>query len=465
MSNAVRAGLLALKRAKPAYDEGEAYYLGKAGEVFISDRVRRLLGTRGNRFRVNFARTPVDVLLERTEIAGITSDDAVVESFINGVWSDNQMGLEAKDVHRMAYEFGDSYLIAQPDEDEPNGISAYCHDPRTVRVFYDPSRPRKKSHAIQHWYERGDEENGLSSSGVWLRINVYYGDRTEMWASTTPALEANGGYTLDLDTVEFHMIDEVENPTGIVPVFHFRNGRPYGRPEHADAMPIQDMINKTLITMMSSLEGAGFPQRYVLENESEAATNAFEAAINPSDAPTTGDVPAHEAGPASVFFLNAKSTGQYAVAESSNFLGPVHSLIQQMAAVTDVPMHYFDLTGGMPSGESYRAANGPLDKKVGHNQSQFGVTWREFFEYCLAVNGSVGMAQVSWKPAETFTDKDSWEAAKLQLEAGVPFEQVAAERGYSPKLIEEWRATRDAIRENAAAAALAADKEELGNIA
>lgn len=465
MSDAVRAGLHALKAAKPRYDEGEAYYLGKTGEVFLSDRVRRLLGRNGNRFKVNFARTPVDVLLERTEISGITSADQVVQAFIDGVWADNQMGLEAKDVHRMAYEFGDSYLIAQPDDDEPNGISAYCHDPRTVRVFYDPARPRKKSHAIQHWYERGDEDNGLARGGVWLRVNVYWPDRTEMWASVAPAVESNGGFTMDLGTAEFRLIDEVDNPTGIVPVFHFRNGRPYGRPEHADAMPIQDMINKTLVTMMSSLETAGFPQRWVLENDSEAAQNAFEKGLQPGADATAGDEPTHEAGPAAVFFMQGKSTGQYASAMSSNFLSPVHSLIQQMAAVTDVPMHYFDLTGGMPSGESYRAANGPLDKKVEHNQAQFGVTWREFFEYCLAVNGSVGTAQVNWKPAQVYTDKESWEAAKLQLECGIPEDQIFAERGYSPKLIEEWRATRDAIRENAAAVALAADREELGNIA
>lgn len=431
------ADLIVLAAGRPLYNEAESYYENSVPEVFSSYRLKQLLAKTAGSFRVNFARTPVDVLIERTEISGITSDSPAVEEYLNAMWEENELDLDAKDIHRMVFEFGDSYLIALPDEEAESGVSAYAHDPRYVRVFYDPARPRKKTHAIQTWTERGGAADGNVDGlpeGLWFRANRYYPDRTEMWVSRYPIDDGFGNVLLDVEHLELDLIDAMPNETGVVPVFHFRNQKPYGRPEHADAYGPQNMINKLAITMMASVDYAGFPQRWMLTDDAQGGDQWDQSA------PDQSAEPQYDASPGATWLIeNAKSTGQYEVAQSDNFLKPIHSLVQQMAAVTDTPMHYFDLTGGMPSGESYRAANGPLDKKTEDRQARLARTWREFFEYALMLARiAPADTMLNWKPAHTFTDNDTWLAANQQLAAGIPAEQVWRERGYPEDVIAEW---------------------------
>lgn len=456
----VAAALMSLAANSPRYDEAERYYLGEVPEVIASRKLRRLLGDMGKFYRINYARTPVDSLLEKTQIQGITG--AGDTAFLDDAWEANELGLEAKDVHRRAYEYGDAYIIGWPDPEEPGGVSLYCHDPRDVKVFYDPSRPRKKSHAIHTWMEREGGETG----DLYLRVNMYYPDRVEEYISADRVdndrvtgvaggvLVAAGAAGV-VDLVPYLREDGsngvVENPTpGTVPVFHFRTARPYGRPEHADAYGPQNAINKLIITMMSSVDFAGFPQRYI------ATDNALEPGpvddgLGPIDPNLTeidlaqglANDSQMEAGPGTTWLLSGKNiaVGQFNVAETSNFLAPIESLIKQMAAVTDTPAHYFDRSGQMPSGESFRRAEGPQNAKLADREAQFGVTWHEVFQYIADVNGKGETdAQVSWAPASVQLDKESWDTASVQISTGVPKEQTWRERGYSEDLIDEWDA-------------------------
>src|SRR4051812_16531808 len=115
----VTEALDALRLSQPFYEEAHEYFVGDIQEVFSSQKLRQLIGPTGDRYRVNFARTPVDVLLERTTMNGITSSDDAAVALLTTVWDDNELGQEAKDLHRMTYEYGDAYLIAWPNEDLP----------------------------------------------------------------------------------------------------------------------------------------------------------------------------------------------------------------------------------------------------------------------------------------------------------------------------------------------------------
>lgn len=444
----------------PCYDEAKAFYEGTVPEVINSQRLRELFGSTGRHFRVNYARTPVDALLERTLSQGISCSDTPSLDLLNRVWKANEMGLEAKDVHRRAYEYGDGYIIAWPDEDIDGGVSLYAHDPQTVRVFYDPSQPRRKSHAIHTWRERGNDDNGLDD-GEWFRVNLYYTDRVEQWVSAQPVDSKNRFvYVADKDVefVEYRTEDApdgiIDNPFGVIPVFHFRTARQYGRPEHADAYGPQNMINKLLITMMASVDYAGFPQRYVTTDSALGGTpmgGGFNQDFPLEDDSISTDhgldrESTMDADPASTWILSGSKVGvgQFQAADTKNFLEPIHSLIKQIASVTDTPINRFDRSGPTPSGESFRMDEIPLNKKLSDRLAQFGVTWHELFEFCLLVNElpTQSDAQITWAPPGVFTDKDSWETAALQLAAGVPAEVVYVERGYSLELAKQWSEDR-----------------------
>jgi broad-specificity NMP kinase len=68
-----------------------------------------------------------------------------------------------------------------------------------------------------------------------------------------------------------------------------------------------------------------------------------------------------------------------------------------------------------------------------------GVTWHEFFDYVLAVNGqSASDAFIAWQAPEVYSDKESWDTAVVQQSAGVSQEQTLRERGYSEEQIADF---------------------------
>ena len=108
--------LKALKNAEPDYLEAETFYVGEVDEVLASQKLREQFGDIARKFRVNYARTPVDVMVERTKIQGWTCSNAAQLAAIELAWENNELGIEAKDAHLKAYEFGDAYIIAARED-------------------------------------------------------------------------------------------------------------------------------------------------------------------------------------------------------------------------------------------------------------------------------------------------------------------------------------------------------------
>lgn len=453
--------LKALKAAEPDYLEAETFYRGEVDEVLASVKLKELFGEQARRFRVNYARTPVDVLLERTKIQGWTCSSPQQLAAIEQAWEDNELGIEAKDAHLKAYEYGDAYIIAWPEDDDPDfvgKVSAYCHDPKDVRIFYYPEKPRKKRMAVHRWEEAGTgpEGNGMAQGETWMRVNVYYPDRVERWVSDRPIINAAGSRAFFNDDATFVGYDgdgqdfDIPNPVdGVIPVFHFRTARPYGRPEHADAYGPQYGINKLYLSLMGAVDYAVLPQRYVAtESEVDQASpqDAFAEAVgdplNPENQSGLSDDSSMETGPGNVWLLSGKKVtpGQFDAADSANFTGPMAALIDQLYDVTDMPANRRHGQGGQqPSGDSQRMSEIPLNNKADDRHAQFGVTWHEWAQFVCDVN-NLGEtdAQVAWAPPEQYNDLSSWRAATEQLKAGVPFEQVMRERGYATDVVAEW---------------------------
>src|SRR5207248_10001232 len=69
----------------------------------------------------------------------------------------------------------------------------------------------------------------------------------------------------------------LNNPYGIVPVFHFANNADigaFGQSELRAALPIQDGLNKSILDMLVAMEFSAFRQRWIagLEVDTDPAT-------------------------------------------------------------------------------------------------------------------------------------------------------------------------------------------------
>lgn len=416
--------LKAIDGAHNGYEKAEQYWKGNATEIFSTDILRRVLGRNQMEFVFNYARTVITSRTSRMHIHSLTALDQGANVALDDVWEDNNLEQELHDAMEGALVYGDAYLAVWPNEDD--GVDVFYNSPQTCRMFYDVENPRKKTYAIKRWKE-----------GEHLRVNLYYPDRIEKYISkgdqTTGTLDSSFDKYIDAEDGETWPLP---NETGEIPIFHLRTGRGYGRPEHHDAFGPQNAINKLLAVQISSIDYASFPQRYFLQDpKANDGVADFEhdfgdtAVFDDDDDFATSNL---KSGPGSVWSLKGvSSVGQFNVAAPDTFTKPFDSYVNSLATVTQTPLHLFQL-GSLPSGESLRAAEAPLNKRVETLERLFGSTITEMASFVLELLGYANQkVDLTWAPAATYDDKTLWETVAAKHDAGVPLDVALQEAGYT----------------------------------
>lgn len=463
-------GLQVLANSLPDYHRAEMYYEATNPEFFASIRLRRALERTGITFRFNMAKTPVDVMADRLEINAVqVPDDEEADQILQKIWERNMMELESTTIHRRAGEFGDAYMIVWPSSLQPNDnsdmsieeaqdedaldfqqIDMFYNSPKTTRLVYDTENPLRKKFAIKKWTM--PSQLGMKAKPP-TRVNIYYPDRIEKYI-TTPNSKGNNRR----DWIQFRDEDDegwpVENPFGEIPVFHFRTGTPYGDPEHRAGYGPQDAINKLIITHAATIDYYGFPQRYLLANPDRGSDELadFDTSDDINRFEDTGHDSTLRSGPGEVWWLNGvKQAGQFEPPDPAVFLNPLDTYIRMMAQVTSTPLHYFDpqtYTRLPPSGESIRAAEVPLLKKVRRRQITYGHGWQEVMKFALKIatwddssaTGRIAQPNIiiRWTPGATIDDTAGWAMLKAKQDAGVPPRQTLLEAGYEDEQVDQW---------------------------
>ncbi len=441
-------GLTELLAAAPAYVEAQNYYDADLDEFFTSPKLKRKLRAAGE-MRINFAKTPVDAVINRLEVTAVTaalpgSQGTAAQDAVDAIWTTNQMDLELGDVLLKALIFGDAYLMLEGDAEV--GLNLFYNSPLTTRVIYSEDNPREKAFAIKRW-----------ATGGLIRCNLLYTDRIERYV--TKAKGSKGLVASDFvpyvgpDDAEDESV--VENDYGFIPVYHFRTARPYGRPEHRDAYGPQKAINKLAITQLVTTDFQGFPFRYAIEElgkDTSDVDDFDEDFYHDPSRPESDGLGPHvwrgdregesgvRADPGTIAMLRGvKSVGQFEAADPKTFIDPAEFYIKTMATTTTTPLHYFDPSGDVPSGESLRAADAPLVKKSRNRQLSFTGTLVEALEDALTILDLDGAkVSVQWASPDSTDDEDGWTVAAAKLEAGVPIRQVLSEMGYTTAQLDDW---------------------------
>jgi hypothetical protein len=455
----LKNGVMELGQAQLSYAKAAAYYDGTQPEFFASLRLRIAMGATGVIFNFNFAKLPVDAVAERLEIAGISCADQATLDMLREAWHYNQLDLFAPDIMLKACEFGDAYVFVWPhagpdtgnDDADPNASGVpdvdifYC-SPRIMRVFYDDEDEHEKQYAIKKWED--------SATGYTF-ANLYYADRIEKYMMAPEPVATSGAKPRWMKRLDPEDDGEwpLPNPFGEIPVFHFRNGLPYGNPEHGDAYGPQDAIHKLVISHMASVDYNAFPQRWAILQEgydtSEAAfgdEGDYAFSIDTGATLDTGVDPRSQltADPASLWFMKGvKQYGEFPAADPKAFLGPFSDYIHAMAVVTQTPMHFLDPIVSNVSGESLRVIEAPFAKKVRKRQLYFGATWRDLWRFVLKImdRDQNIPVHVSWVPAATVNDLLTLQAQLIKAQLGVPPRQLLEEQGYTPEQLDSWGIT------------------------
>ena len=182
---------------------------------------------------------------------------------------------------------------------------------------------------------------------------------------------------------------------------------------------------------MNTVDYQGAPQRYALANGgNDSELQDFDDAA--LDSENLGSL---KNGPGELWYLKGISrVGEFSPADHKVFTEPVSEYIRSMAAITSTPLHYFEKSGNVPSGESLRTAEAPLLKKVADRQLMFGSAWRDLFTFLLRIEGINSDVQVKWVSAESLDTLDHWEVAVKKRVVGVSLKQVLLEMGYDSEV-------------------------------
>lgn len=454
-----------LEAVEQQYALAEQFYDGDCGDVYASAKVRRLLVKAGadEIEEFNYAAIPVDVVANQLKIVAITGtlpdreQDGVpadeqeqdpIQEAIDELIRINELRREWHGLHHGASRYGDYYMHVWPVVDDRGTVTTVeirVKGPDRVRVVYSEQDPLEKAYAIELWEVQGSSRDKSSTR---YRANLWFADHLERWI-TIPKQEGT-----EPDHWEHYVSDDddrldgwrIDYPAGLdeVPFFHFRNARPYGRPEHLRAYGPQRMINKLVSSHAVLIDFQTFPQRYMLMDP--AATDRMSNFIDP-DNPEDDDDPESPDGisvlrsdPAAVWRLWAKSVGQFDPADPQQILGPLDRYVRSISELTGIPLFRFGPGfGSTPSGQALMVARAPEIERVLDRQEAYEAEHIAVFQLALRLMGLGEVdVQVTWRPVRQVDDAEGWGVIGTKIDRGVPVRQAFIEAGYLPEAVDDW---------------------------
>ena len=399
------------------YKTAMTYYEGRVPEVFATHRLRKAFAATGNSTNINFCRPIVNAVSNRLEIGTISTTSAAANKAVEEIRLNNALQYEESFLHNNACAAGDWFVMVWPDEDGEVQISFVS--PENAAIVYDPMNHRKKLYAVQLW-RSGENEH---------RMNILYRDRIEKYKTNTGMLT---------DAVQWNHVEDIDNPWGEVPMFHFRTHMPEGRPEHYDAYDLQNNVNKLFVTNMHTIDYQGAPTRYALSSGIDDGVNDFD-----DDETERENVGALQNGPGELWYLKGvNQVGEFKPADPDVFWKPIKEAVRTMSAITDTPLHYFDRTGNNPTGDGLRAAEAPLLKKIQDRQRLFGYAWAQVYEFALKIKGIQAKVTIYWQTIDAMDESERWDVALKKINSGLSHRQALREGGYPDEEIEKIMAER-----------------------
>lgn len=430
------------------------YYIGRQ---VMPQQPARLTRKYAELLRVstsNWCRLVVDVVAERLFVGAIkSSQDDDLDTDAWSYWQANNLDSVQVPVHSSALVYGRTYASVWPRE--------------------QGQAPRIAGESPLQVHARRDEVTGDITAVVkvwegvqqrYLYVTVYdavgvYRFRSAQAMQALESYPSRAPMEADLSQVDLVPRDQdddggwfLPNPMGEPPFVMFPTMPDLlggTQSEIAGVIPIQDRINRTTFHRLLTQEFHAYPQRWVTGIDVEKDPETGEP-IKPFDA--AQDELWTATDPQTTF-------GQFNAADPGGFLSAISHDVQALATQSRTPPHY--LTGGMgqfPSGESVRATEYGLSRKVENRQTTYGDAWSDVIRLAAKAAKNTALSEdtavrVLWKDVEARTEGEIVDALLKMSTLGVPQKVLFERWGASPQEAERWATEAAAAAAQAAAAA------------
>lgn len=393
------------------------YYHGRHQHPYATTAFRQKYDWLLKQARANKCHMVVRNFADRVSLsawsgAGAKRADAVAEQ----VGLRKVLNLATKE----AWRAGDAYVLAWPGKD--GTVKAHYHRADAAGFKLSEGDPDAADWFYKIW---------VASDGVG-RVNLYYPDRVERYA-TRHAIRQQGttsvmwpqdeqGYApydadAEGDTITYGT-QGVPSFDGRIPWVHMplepEEQGGYGRSVLTDVVPLQDGLNHTLASLIVGVEQFGAPLRYLLNY----APNTY---IDPNTGKPTEEALRFDETRNRIFGVKgAGPFGQLDPPDSSNLLAVLEWFSAEIANEVGIPVSDIspDL-GNIPSGTALRVLAAARTASV-----------NDFTETITpAVGGLMHLLGVpdtwpTWVDPAPTDEKERWEIAVQQQDAGVSFQEA-----------------------------------------
>lgn len=395
-----------------AVTKSENYYNGEHELKFASEKFINTFGTLFKTFALNLCPAICDAVRDKLVISGYKVEDGAetkgdLPAELWKMWQNNRLDIVSGEIHKEATVSGDAYAIVWVNDKQE--LTVYPNKAANVTVIYDQESPGRVMYAAKQW--RTTEKK--------YRINLYYPDRIVRLVS-----KKQSEMLPDAKLFE-EFAPDIANPYGMVPVFHFANNGEiggFGKSELADAMPLQDALNKTVLDMLVTMEFASYRQRWAAGIEIEYDDEGKAK-------------PPFTAGIEKLWITETPDTkfGDFEVTDLEQFLKVKDSFKVDLAHVSGTPLYYFMQTGAnFPSGEALKKAETRFINKVIDRQKTFGAVWADVMAFALTIEnkGKAVRLFTEWEDPAPLSEKEDLENLLIKQDLGVSDEQLLIEAGY-----------------------------------
>lgn len=411
------------------YAKLERYYSGVHELSFATEKFQNAFGSQFREFAMNLCPAVCDAVKDKLKITGFAVDagPAGTASHAMRIWDANRMNLRAGEVHKEALKNGDAYAIVWPDENAQAAI--FPNKAANIAVAYDEEQPGRINHAAKFW----------RTADKHTRLNLYFPDRIEKYVTAKPsenylpepsefipALSSSiSPNQSDLDFGAPLDRHAVQNPFGIVPVFHFANNSDIGMPGRSEleaAIPVQDGLNKSVLDMLVAMEFSAYRQRWAAGIEIE-----YDLEGKP--------IAPFKSGVDHLWIAQDPNSrfGDFEAAQLDQFLKVKDSFRIDIASVTGTPLHYLmPHMRGQPSGETLKKSETRFLAKVRDRQASFGQVWADLMEFALMIEsrGRDIRLRTTWEDPSPVSERERLENILLKKEIGLSDEKALIEAGY-----------------------------------
>ena len=412
-----------LRYAKP-----ERYYRGDHNLSFASEKFQNTFGSLFREFAMNLCPAICDAVKDKLKISEFSVDAGLgdVAAAARRIWQCNRMDQRSGEIHKEALKNGDAYAIVWPND--KGAPTIYPNKAPNIAVIYDEESPGKLLWAAKFW----------RTADKHTRLNLFYPDRIEKYITAkksesilpeaqefVPFVQSSRFSVSSADAEEHAKAWTLNNPYGIVPVFHFANNADIGMPGQSEleaAIPVQDGLNKSVLDMLVAMEFSAYRQRWAA---------GIEIALDKEGK----TIPPFKAGIDQIWISENPNArfGDFDAANLEQFLKVKDSFRIDIASVTGTPLHYLmPHMKGQPSGESLKKAETRFLAKVRDRQQSFGQTWADIMAFALMIEGRGKDIRLhtNWEDPSPMSDREVLENILLKKDIGISTEQALSEAGY-----------------------------------